>query len=1377
MGALLEGLRMAASAGDIVEGAKVSADLAKGGAGLYRNARTVDSGTARQAAADVQNYTKPLTDAQVAVSDLTALEERRTKVLRSMSIVQNSYSQAAARAAKNGDDVQARALEARIERMSQLRREYDSLRGKEREYMELRAKAAQMSKQGNLSGADAEELRKTNEQIEAMRPQFESIAADLREASQYSANLGDSMSGDVAEGTGKAADNVEDIKDDTKEAAKQAGLLASAWDKIKTMKGEFIAGASLAVVFAEMNAIADKAIENYYGYGQSLDHTSYGIRTLTVDTWNLAKMQTRLGLSAARMNMPIEAANEAYAKLSQSVRLVYGKDGKIRTDIATDAIENILAFSRVTGASVDQATELYARLVNQFGKSHKQAKEGLNTIARSGQLVNETLEEMGVNGGIFLNDLTGILTDAAQAFDGFTLNVDHLSARVAYAVKVGKELGMTYNQSMDVAKQLTGIFAKPGGYLGFQAGEQLRQELQKLLAGVDDAEERARLISSHYGVSESTARTLDIARKDVNAQVQVMEIMKGTDAGMQKQFELMRGIAKGNAQSLEVFKQFAGGENLSPEQAGDLLQVLQKGGGFEEFKLALGGTKDKTNASAVIDQSIMAPTMIKEVMKAVVSSPQYHTYGLAVVGLWKLMQKFTKVAVVIGTIGLLYKLFQGIPRVFENIKNAMAGPMDRFTAWAERKLSPPLGALNEKLTPLASYAEQAKSTLGQLWRHVRTGAVLDRLGQWLKISKEYLAKIMHSSFDMRALFRSGAARVQVLGRNAASGANRMYQRMSGSFKDRFAGVDLSIASNAGASLRGAANRLGSLTGSARESINSVAAAAQMRIMGMGMPGMGAPGFGGGFAGGAMGGAGMMDEAMMAGEMGDESPGSVTAGKGARLSARTRLARMRARKAGQAVPGRMSSMLKRGKAGLKSASRIGAPVLKPLGKIGFLNSFLGKTALMSIGMVAGTAALSAMDAGLTNDENPNEEDTDTAGTRKFGEQIAGRSQYLGELGEALAAARATGDRTLIEALESEAKAKEAELKAKEDEKNLYDQKDKAYQQKITMIKAVKDRIERLKKIGRPQKEVDAQKDLLKRLEREAGDDKGWLNKRGADTTVDNKKWRGFNTWLMTAQGVMHGALGLMHLPMFAGLWANFVGAAAWLKNKMASGFGRVMGLAKRFPFAQKAISKVAGVVNKFGVGRMLRIAGNGAKFIGKWLPGVGDVLQGVTDGIATEGSIGKKLFVGAASAAGSFGARTATLAAAAGMGATGVGIGGGLLLGGASAGASMAGGKGAAWAANKAYDKFLGDDVEATDENNVVMPNAPVPNAAVLTPNVVAQQTQTATGGPNASKAFGRLESDSTGRSRIVIDVDNSQRWLDGQLMRLSSDRSGYAGKV
>ena len=1371
---------MAASAGELVEGAKVSADLAKGGTGLYRSVRKVDPGAARQAAADVENYTRPLTDAQAAVSDLTALEERRTKVLRSMKTVQDSYAQAAARAARNGDQAQAQAIEARIKRMHQLRKEYESLQDTEREYMSLRAKAARLSKQGDLSPADADELRRTNEQIAQMRPQFESIASDLREASQYSANLGDTMSDDVAGGSKKAAENVEDIKEDTKEANKQAGLLARTWERISAAKGEFIAGMSLGVVFSEMNAIADKAIETYYSYGQALDHANYGTRTLIVDTWNLAKMQTRLNLSAARMNMPIEAANEAYTKLSQTVRTIYGKNGKIRTDIATDAIENILAFARVTGASVDQATELYARLVNQFGKSHKQAKDGLNVIARSGQLVNETLEEMGVSGSIFLNDLTGVLNDAAQAFDGFTLNVDHLSARVAHAVKVGKELGMTYNQSMDVAKQLTGIFAKPGGYLGFQAGEQLRQELQKLLAGVDDAEERARIISSHYKVSASTARTLDIARNDVNAQMQVMEIMKGTDAGMQKQYELMRGIAKGNAQSLEVFKQFVGGENLSPEQSGDLLQVLQNGGSFEEFKLALGATKDKTNASSVIDQSIMAPTMVKEIMKAIATSPEYHTFGLFVVGMWKFMQKLTMITVLIGTLGRLYKVFQGMPKVFDNVKAAMAGPMDRFSAWADSKLAAPMQAMNEKLAPLREYATEGRAVMTQFWRHVRTGAVLDRLGQWLKISKDYLSKIMHSGFDLRALLRSGAARVQLLGGAAAAGANRAYQRMSGSFKDKFAGVDLSIAANARDTLSRAANRLGSVTGTARAGIMGVAETAQAQIAGM------AAGFGGGFGAGAAGGAPMIDEALAAGELGEETAGSVPAGRGARLSARARLARMRARRGVKATPGMMSKLFGKGRAGFKRVGEIGGPVLKPLGKIGFLNSFLGKSLLMGTFMTAGLGAMGALDAGLTNEENPDEEDVDTAGTRKFGADIAAKQQGLGELGEALAAARATGDRALIDALESEAKAKEEELKLVEDRKSEFDAKDKAYKQKLTMINAIKDRMERLKKLNRPQKEIDAQQALLDRLEKEAGQDKDWLNKRGADTTVDNKKWAGLGSMIIKAQGMMHGALALLHLPGISGIWSNFVGMIVGLKAKLAAGFGKAMGMAKRFPFIQKAIGRVAGVAEKFGIGRLLGFASKSAKLIGKFVPGIGDALQGITDGIATEGSIGKKIFVGAASAASSFAARTGTLTAAAGLGigTGGLGAGGSLMLGLASEGVALGAAKAGGYGASKVWDKWvgpmLGEDVQEVapvESGNVVMPNAPVPGAVVMTPSSMPGSGQVTAPAPQNSVGRARIQDDSAGNSRMVIEISNSNQWLDNKLMRLSSDRSGYAGKV
>lgn len=1380
MGALTEAMRMFASSSEIWEGSKTAVEMGRAGMSAAQRTRRIDPGAARQAAADVQNYTKPLMDAQSAVSDLTALEERRAKVLKSMKTVQDSYAHSAARAASNGDKAQAEALKERITKMGELRSEYEKLAEQERQYMSLRARAAQLQGKGSLTGSEAEELKKANEQIAEMKPQFESIAEDLREASKFSSTLGDNMSGDVASGTEKSADNMRDFKDDSKEAAKQSGIIAKTWGKIKDLKGEFVAGLATATVFAELNTIADKAIEVYYGYGQSLENTGYGLRSLAVDTWNLAKMQTRLSLSAARMNMPMEAANDAFVKLSQSVRLIYGKDGKIRTDIAADAIENILAFSRVTGSSVDQATELYARLVNQFGKSHTKAKEGLNSIARSGQLVNETLKSMGVDGSIFLNDLTGVLNDAAQAFDGFTLNVDYLSARVSHAVKVGKELGMTYNQSMDVAKQMTGIFSKPGGYLGFQAGEQLRQDLEQAVRGVEDAEERARILSTRYGISTSTARTLDIARKDVNAQMQVMEIMKGTDAGMQKQFDLMRGIANGNSQSLEVFKQFVGGENLSPEQAGDLLQVLQKGGGFEEFKIALGSSKDKAGAASVIDQSIMAPTMIKEIMKALVTSPEYHAWGLLAVGGWKFMQKLTKVMTVIASIGLLVKLVKGIPQFMSNIKEAFAGPIDRFTSWFQAKTEMPMSMLGKTLPSIAEFSVMGKEVFSDLWRHVKSGSVFDKLGAWLKISRDYLSTIARSSFDVGALLRTGAAKVQTVSAQAAALAERSYASVMGSYKDTGASVNLDINGALDKVVKSISSVTG-LTGDASKSIEVITKAALAKIgmaNGGGLPGTGGIAGSPDFIGPQLPGAGSPDF------IGPQGMSQHKAARRAKAEAlRAKLRDSSGNKLGRS--GRMGKAFSTARSGFGKLTKVGAPLLGPLKSLGWLNSPLGQAALMGGIGLATTGFMSAVDAGVTNSDNPDEEDNSGAGGRKYGEDLSQKRSELGDLGEALEAARATGDQALIDALASEAAAKEEELKVEQLKKSKLDTLDKSYTQKLVMIKTIKSRIERLKDLGRDEKEIKAQEDLLSRLEKEAGEAKGKINAEGADTSIDKEKWGGFGTWLTSAQGVMRSALSLLNLPTFAGAWANIAGAASWLKDKIGAGFGWAIKNAGRIPIIgpkiASVIAKVGGVAEKYGLGRMLSKLGAGAKFIGKWVPGVGDLLQGVTDGIATEGSMGKKLFVGAASTAGSFAARSAMLAGAAGLGIGTAGLGtvGSIGMGVASAGAGMAGGKAAGYGAEKLWNSISGEGPGGVDaivpDSSKDTGNAPIQGANMINPNT-SQVAATGVGGGSAN-ARGRWSAvDSAGKSQLIIDVPNTQTWMDSGLMRLSSDKSGLSGR-
>lgn len=537
----------------------------------------------------------------------------------------------------------------------------------------------------------------------------------------------------------------EDLNTSLDSSAKSAGRLSQAIGSVKQNLGAYLKWAAIGGLVGsalrDLSDDADRVVESYYSIGESMARTRKGMHGLIKDTWNLSLMSGRLEEMAARMNMPAEAMRGIFEKLTRSVRTFYGSDGKIRYDLAGDAAMQVAAFSRITGASVEQSVDLYAKLTNQYGKSHRQVVSGMQSISRAGQMVNEELHDMGKDGGLALEDLVGLINDAGSAFDGFALNVEHLAARTSHAIKIGQELGMTYNQAADTAKQMTAIFARPGGYIAFQAGDQLQQEIADTLRGLTDAETRAKTLSQKYGINVAQGRTLDIASSGPNAQMNVMEVMKGTTAGMEKQFTLMQEQARNNALSTDVFKQFVGGQNLSTEQSGDLLQVLsQQGSSFKDWQRRLEMSKKETAADKVVDQSVFVPTMAKEWIKATSGAMKLNI--AAGLGIAKGLVSGLKFAAMI-LIGY------GIIKAIMNVKQVVRNLDKLMVKWFDTDYT-------KKRDFFLSGYNRMKKEAGGAWMYLRSG-------EMFKDMKSFFRNVSTGIGSLIKAFQNGSARVTIQG--------------------------------------------------------------------------------------------------------------------------------------------------------------------------------------------------------------------------------------------------------------------------------------------------------------------------------------------------------------------------------------------------------------------------------------------------------------------------------------------------------------------------------------------------------------------------------------------------------------------------------------
>lgn len=1309
--------RFVRNVGDLSDGINGAKGFASRGSFLRGQAKT--GGDLRRARAELEATLKPMEKMNDYQSSQFSLEQRREKVLTNMLKMQKAYEQSAK---ASSDKETSQAFKEKARAIDDLRNQYSALEKQERRYMELAKRVNELKHKGKLSNNEADELARANAEMDILAPQFKDISEQMQDINKSADELGDTMGGSVADGAEKSSKHMKDFGENTDESVKKTGKLAEMWQGLKDNLGKITIGALLGSAFAEFNELTNKNIEAYYNYGQAMSRVDHGVLRLSKDTWNLARMQTRLQYSANAMNLPLEAGAEIFTNLSQKVRNLYDSQGHLQFNVATRAAENIMAFSRVTGASIDQSTDLYARFINHFGRTNDQAIKGLNSIARAGQLVNEELQDAGIHGGIFISDLTGIINDAAGAFDGFTLNVEHLSSRVAMAVKTGHELGMTYDQAMDSAKQMASIFSKPGGFLGFQAGEQLRQDIASATKGIDDAEERASVLSSKYKISTSSARTLDVASKDVNAQMQVMDILKGTDAGMEKQFDLMKGVADNNAQSLEVFKQFVGGENLTAEQSGDLLQILRKGGNFSDFKSHVDRTKDETRADQVISNSVLGPKMIVDWIKASMGPVNRIRLAAAMTTL-KAATAAGSVFAKIAKWAFIVAAVLAIPKM---VRLGMAWAMDRFgdkIAWAKSWFVKFGNFTKFAFNKAEPYFKGALQTTKRIWGYVRSGSLFDHLGIFIKKAGGYLADIPRVLHSIWSLFRSGAARVTATiakgGKGAAGLAARGYKRFSKGYKDSGAGVIDNLAGG----FTGVLGGIGDFVGDALDPTGGE--------------------FGSGSAGQSEIAAARRRRREYMVKQGREEQNWAKEGKSVRW-----------RKFGRTMH-RAGSMLE--------------PVAANLGKAKAYGGSLGKYAFAAgTALTIGTALMGA-DSAVSDDLNKDDEKK-TAGQRKYKDKVDDNQKKSDDISETLEAVRGTHDQALIAALEAEQKAKMEERKFLDKDIDRLDKLEADYDNKKKQIKTLEDLKKKIGKKGRKhskeatdalQKEIDA-------LTKTKNADKDALNKEGMSPASDNAWYNQIGDWISrSANWVTDIYAGFEGMKMAGAMIAK---VASWGARALASLTGKTGVLTQVIGWASEAKGLIGTLLDNPMIAKIVKVASGLGKFLTKAL--------GVLDGVAvfcnTEGSLDEKIVAGVAGGGASFAIRATADAAAtaiegggmaatvgtAGVGAP-VGLGATIAAAGVTAAGQVAGHEAAAPTGAKVLEwyKQLKHSINGDTNVPTVMPSAASSSSA---------------GAPtNGNMTMGPVGPD--GKSQVTLTFCNAQQFVQSANGRIVSTQTGLSG--
>lgn len=440
-----------------------------------------------------------------------------------------------------------------------------------------------------------------------------------------------------------------------------ADQFGEGWDRIKSDIKDKVAlftkvGVAVGFGVAAMRDLSkdsDEVINTLYRMGGSLDRVDNKFGYYTSSILALNRVQTSLRESAALMNMPIEAVDGLTESIMQSTRIL-DSAGKIDMKRVRDVGETALNFARRTGISTQESVQIISHLMNKYGQSADKADDVMNGLIASVVMANDKLEDLGKGkAAIFIEDIANLIKEAADNSETFSLDLEQLGKVASNQMVIAKKFGATYSEALKQAGMLTEYLNKRNPYTNYMAGMTIAKGIQ------DDADAKpyiekkdvaglTTLLNKKYGLETNEANIVAkaIIGKQGNWMQTVGQFMGGTKAGMQAITGRLEQLAVQGAKTqaatggtdmaaLTLMAREMGLEpdsnemmslfNTFVEAANERLSKGQPLTGFirpddfqgEKFDEA----KRLNNAKGTESQSPITPTMLRELLDSVFTSP------------------------------------------------------------------------------------------------------------------------------------------------------------------------------------------------------------------------------------------------------------------------------------------------------------------------------------------------------------------------------------------------------------------------------------------------------------------------------------------------------------------------------------------------------------------------------------------------------------------------------------------------------------------------------------------------------------------------------------------------------------------------------------
>ncbi len=300
----------------------------------------------------------------------------------------------------------------------------------------------------------------------------------------------------------------------------------------------------------DLSKDSDEVVSTLYRMGGSLDRVNNKLGYYTSSVLELNRVQTSLRMTAAVMNMPVEAVEGMTEQIMHSIR-VLDKHGKISFETVSQIGSDALNFARRTGMDVKETVDLVATMVNKYGQTAEASGETLDAIAASVVAANDAMEDIGLGkAGIFIEDVANMLKDAANNTEGFSLSLGKLGNIASNQMMIAKKFGATYNEALNQARMLTEFMTKRNPYANYRLGVSVAKDfmqdkdIQGFVAA-KDVDGLTKFLGTKYGVSGNEANL--VAKAVINKQGNWMEtvgkFIGGTKYGQEKSASLLEEYA------------------------------------------------------------------------------------------------------------------------------------------------------------------------------------------------------------------------------------------------------------------------------------------------------------------------------------------------------------------------------------------------------------------------------------------------------------------------------------------------------------------------------------------------------------------------------------------------------------------------------------------------------------------------------------------------------------------------------------------------------------------------------------------------------------------------------------------------------------------